>query len=67
MVAVTRRRKKMRSPKIYGYGVGVICAVIAATHAPGLTHHLHWKATIIWGVIAVLAAAFSSVFFADKT
>ena len=29
----------MGSPKIYGFGVAVICAVIAAVHAPGLTHH----------------------------
>ena len=47
----------MGSPKIYGFGVAVICAVIAAVHAPGLTHHLHWKATIIWVIVAVVVAA----------
>jgi MFS-type transporter involved in bile tolerance (Atg22 family) len=56
----------MGSPKIYGYGVAVVCAVIAATHAPGLTHHLHWKATLIWGVVAI-AAAVGSAFLPNKT
>ena len=56
----------MGSPKIYGFGVAVICAVIAAVHAPGLTHHLHWKATIIWGVLAI-AVAVGSAFLPDKT
>jgi hypothetical protein len=55
----------MDSMKNYGYGVAVICAVIAATHAPGLTHHLHWKATLIWGVIAI-AVAVGSTFLPDK-
>ena len=56
----------MDSPKIYGYGVAVVCALIAATHAPGLTHHLHWKATLIWGVVAVAAGA-GSAFLLDRT
>jgi MFS-type transporter involved in bile tolerance (Atg22 family) len=57
----------MYSPKTYGYGVAPICAVIAAAHAPGLTHRLHWKATLIWGVIAVLAAAIAFAFLPEKT
>jgi MFS-type transporter involved in bile tolerance (Atg22 family) len=56
----------MGSPKIYGYGVAVVCAVIAAVHAPGLTHHLHWKATIIWVIVAVVVAALASAFLPDK-
>jgi MFS-type transporter involved in bile tolerance (Atg22 family) len=50
----------MDSPKIYAYIAAVVCAVIAATHAPGLTHHLHWKATLIWGVVAIAAAVWST-------
>jgi len=56
----------MDSMKYYGYGAAVIFAIIAAIHAPGLTHHLHWKATIIWGVLAI-AVALGSVFLLDKT
>jgi MFS-type transporter involved in bile tolerance (Atg22 family) len=56
----------MGSPKIYGFGVAVICAVIATVHAPGLTHHLHWKATIIWVIVAVVVAALASAFLPDK-
>jgi len=52
----------MGSPKIYGFGVAVICIVIAAVHAPGLTHHLHWKATIIWVIVAAAVAAAASAF-----
>jgi MFS-type transporter involved in bile tolerance (Atg22 family) len=56
----------MDSLKIYGgYCVAVVCAVIAATHAPGLTHHLHWKATLIWGVVAI-AVAVGSGFLPNK-
>jgi MFS-type transporter involved in bile tolerance (Atg22 family) len=56
----------MGSPKIYGYGVAVVCAVIAAVHAPGLTHHLHWKATFIWVIVAVVIATLASAFLPDK-
>jgi hypothetical protein len=56
----------MGSPKIYGYGVAVVCAVIATVHAPGLTHHLHWKATVIWGVVGI-AVAVGSALLLDKT
>ena len=56
----------MYSPRTYGYGVALICAVIAAAHTPGLTHHPHWKATLIWGVIAVLAAAIAFAFLPEK-
>ena len=52
----------MGSAKIYGYGVAVVCAVIAAVHAPDLTHHLHWKATIIWVVVAAIVAVVASAF-----
>jgi hypothetical protein len=54
------------SPKIYAYGVAVVCAVIAAVHAPGLTHHLHWNATIIWGVAAALTVTVASEFLPNK-
>jgi MFS-type transporter involved in bile tolerance (Atg22 family) len=54
-------------PKINGFGVAVVCAVIAAVHAPGLTHHLHWKATFIWVIVAVVIAALASAFLPDKT
>jgi hypothetical protein len=50
----------MGSAKIFGYGVAVVCAVIAAVHAPDLTHHLHWKATIIWVVVAAVVAVVAS-------
>jgi hypothetical protein len=56
---------KMDSLKNYGYVVAAILAVIAATHAPGLTHHLHWKATLIWAVVAI-AVAVGSAFLPDK-
>ena len=54
------------SLKLYGYGVALICAVIAAVHAPGLTHHLHWRATLAWGIVAVVAAVVASALLPDK-
>jgi hypothetical protein len=56
----------MASPKTFGYGAALVCAVIAAIHAPALTHHLHWKAALIWGVVAI-AVAVGSAFLPDKT
>ncbi|MBV8449775.1 MAG: hypothetical protein JO094_08795 [Hyphomicrobiales bacterium] len=56
----------MMGTRLYGYGLAVILAVIAAVHAPGLTHHLHWKAAIIWGVVAVIVAAFATAFLPAK-
>ena len=44
----------MVRPKIYGYGLAAICLVFAAARVPGLTHHQHWKAALIWGVVAIL-------------
>jgi hypothetical protein len=52
-------QRKMNS-KTYGYVAAALCAVIAAVHAPGLTHHVHWKATLIWAVVAVLVAVGST-------
>jgi hypothetical protein len=46
----------MNSFKTYGYVAAAVCAVIAAVHIPGLTHHLHWKASLIWGVVAIVVA-----------
>jgi hypothetical protein len=54
------RRKTCILPIIYGYGVAVVCAVIVVAHAPGLTHHLHWKATVIWTVAAIVVAVGSA-------
>jgi hypothetical protein len=58
---------KMFSPKIYGYGVAVVCAVMAAMRAPGLTHHQHWKAALIWGVLAIGVAVSSALFLGKKS
>jgi subfamily B ATP-binding cassette protein MsbA len=46
----------MVQPKIYGYGLAAICLVFAAARAPLLTHHQHWKAALIWGVVAIVVA-----------
>lgn len=55
----------MRVPKIYGYGVAAICLVFAAMRAPGLTHHQHWKAALIWAAVAI-GVAIASVFVLGK-
>ncbi|MBV8830646.1 MAG: hypothetical protein JO188_17510 [Hyphomicrobiales bacterium] len=56
----------MMGTRLYGYGLAVILAAIAAVHAPGLTHHLHWKAAVIWGVVAVIVAALATAFLPAK-
>jgi hypothetical protein len=55
----------MGHAKIYGYGLAAICLIFAAARAPGLTHHQHWKAALIWGVIAIVVAA-GTKFILDK-
>ena len=55
----------MVQPKICGYGLAAICLVFAVTRAPGLTHHQHWKAALIWGVVAI-AAAVGTKILSDK-
>jgi hypothetical protein len=51
--------------KLYGYGLAAVCLVLAAARAPGLTHHQHWKAALIWGAIAIVVAA-GTRFILDK-
>jgi hypothetical protein len=55
----------MRVPKIYGYGLAAICLVFAAARAPGLTHHQHWRPSVIWIAIAI-GVAIGSAFLLDK-
>jgi hypothetical protein len=56
----------MRVPKIYGYGVATLCLVFAATRAPGLTHHQHWKAALIWVAVATGIAIASALILGKK-
>jgi hypothetical protein len=57
----------MGVPKIYGYALVALCLVFAATRAPGLTHHQHWKASLIWIAIAIVAAIGSAFLLDEKS